>query len=106
MSNSLPSTLRRAAAVPLTAMLLLASCGGDDDADATPQERLTDAMVEGLDIIDGLDIDEDCVAAKVDELTDEQVEAMQAAIDEDADAPADLADWNTSLGDDCISVSE
>lgn len=98
-------TLRRAAATALAAGLLLTACGGDD-ADATPHEALADQIVDGIGAIRGLSVDSDCVAAKVDELTDDQVATMSAALNNGEEPPADLVDWNVAIGDECVSIDE
>lgn len=103
MSHTSRPAGRRVLAGALTAVLFLAACGGDDDTAADPKQQLVDDMVDQLSAIGGLEIDEDCVAAKVDELTDEQVAAMSDAVENSTEAPADLADWNASLGSDCLA---
>lgn len=87
----------------LLSLTTLAACGGDDDA-ATPQDQLVADLVDGLSVIDGIDVDEDCISAKVAELSDEQVTAMSESLEAGAEPPADLADWNASVGDECLSA--
>jgi len=98
-----PRARRITAVLVATGALVMAGCGGDDDADATPREQLVADLADSLDAIEGLEVDEACLTDKVAELTDAQVTAMSDVLDSGGEAPADLADWNASISD-CLGT--
>jgi len=104
------------------AALALSACGGDDDGGGngrgdggggggSAQDRVADMMIDALDEasefegIEGVEIDEECIRDRVDELSDADA---QAFLDAGPDGDPEMSDEAETIGAamlDCIDIS-
>jgi hypothetical protein len=84
--------------------LVAVGCGSDGDSDATVQEKLSSAVVDQFEKVDGVNVDKECVSDAAASLSDADAQALLDNLDVDPSTLSETQQTFLDASGACVSL--